>query len=66
VTAHGAPPVPAIPLPPPKPGKPTVLAIDPPPGSGLTSASLQQLAADAAQRAWELPHGESAADPELN
>jgi hypothetical protein len=38
-----------------------VLAVDPPPGSNLTSASLQQLAADAAQRAWELAHGESAA-----
>jgi hypothetical protein len=65
VTAHGEPPVPAIPLPPPRPGKPTVLAVDPPPGSGVTSASLLQLAADAAQRAWELAHGESTAGFEL-
>jgi uncharacterized Zn finger protein len=66
VTAvQGAPPLPAIPLPPPRPGRPTVLAVDPPPGSGLTSASLQQLAADAAQRAWELAHGESTAGFEL-
>ncbi len=65
VTAQGAPPVPAIPLPPPKPGRPTVLAVDPPPGSGVTSASLLQLAADAAQRAWELAHGESAAGFEI-
>jgi uncharacterized Zn finger protein len=65
VTAQGSPPVPAIPLPPPKPGRPTVLAVDPPPGSGVTSASLLQLAADAAQRAWELAHGESAAGFEI-
>jgi hypothetical protein len=65
VTAQGAPPVPAIPLPPPKPGRPTVLAVDPPPGSNLTSVSLQQLAADAAQRAWEVAHGESAAGFEI-
>jgi uncharacterized Zn finger protein len=65
VTAHGAPPVPAIPLPPPRPGRPTVLAVDPPPGSGLTSASLLQLADDAAQRAWELAHGETATSLEL-
>jgi hypothetical protein len=43
VMAHGAPPVPAIPLPLSKPGRPTVLAVDPPPGSGLTSGSLLQL-----------------------
>src|ERR1039458_2658906 len=58
VSAGGAPPMPAIPLPPPRQGRPTVLAVDPPAGSGITSTSLQRLAADAARRAWELAHGE--------
>ncbi len=66
VSADGAPPIPAIPLPPPKHGRPTVLAVDPPPGSGLTSMSLQQLAGDAAQRAWELAHGEHSTGLELS
>jgi hypothetical protein len=61
----GAPPLPAIPLPPPKPGRPTVLAVDPPAGSGLTSAALQRLAADAVQRAWEMAHGEPSTGLEL-
>jgi hypothetical protein len=65
VTAQGAPPVPAIPLPPAKPGRPTVLAVDPPPGWGVTSASLQRLAADAVQRAWALAHGEPSTGLEL-
>ncbi|MGO9658107.1 MAG: SWIM zinc finger family protein [Acidimicrobiales bacterium] len=66
VTSQGPAPVPSIPLPPPRPGRPTVLAVDPPPGSGLTSASLQHLAADAAQRAWELAHGEPSTGLELS
>jgi hypothetical protein len=66
VAADGAPPAPAVPLPPPRPGRPTVLAVDPPPGSGLTSASLRQLAGDAAQRAWELAHGERSTGLELS
>ena len=65
VSAEGAPPIPAIPLPPPRHGRPTVLAMDPPAGSGLTSMSLQQLAGDAAQRAWELAHGERSTGLEL-
>ena len=65
VSAGGAPPIPAIPLPPPKHGRPTVLAVDPPASSGLTAASLQQLAGDAAQRAWELAHGERSTGLEL-
>ena len=65
VSAGGAPPIPAIPLPPPKHGRPTVLAVDPPAGSGLTATSLQQLAGDAAQRAWELAHGEASTGLEL-
>jgi hypothetical protein len=66
VSAGGAPPMPAVPLPPPKHGRPTVLAVDPPAGSGLTSASLQRLAADAAQRAWEMAHGERSTGLELS
>jgi hypothetical protein len=66
VAAGGAPPLPAVPLPPPKPGRPTVLAVDPPPGSGLTSASLRRLAGDAAQRAWGLAHGERSTGLELS
>jgi hypothetical protein len=65
VSAGGAPLVPAVPLPPSKRGRPTVLAVDPPAGSGLSSASLQRLAADAAQRAWELAHGERSTGLEL-
>ncbi len=65
LSADGAPPIPAIPLPLAKHGRPTVLAMDPPPGSGLTPLSLQQLADDAAQRAWELAHGERSTGLEL-
>jgi hypothetical protein len=61
VTGRGAPPLPAIPLPPAKPGMPTMLAVDPPAGVGLTPAALRQLASDAAQRAWELAHGDLSA-----
>ncbi len=66
VSAGGAPPMPAIPLLPSKHGRPTVLAADPPTGSGLTSTSLQRLAADAAQRAWEMAHGERSTGLELS
>jgi len=65
VSGGGAPTIPAIPLPPPKHGRPTVLAVDPPVGSGLSSISLQQLADDAAQRAWEMAHGERSTGLEL-
>ena len=58
VSAAGVPTMPAVPLPPAKHGRPTVLAVDPPAGSGLTSASLLRLAGDAARRAWEIAHGE--------
>jgi uncharacterized Zn finger protein len=66
VAAEGIPPIPAIPLPPTTHGRPTVLAVDPPPGSGVSSMSLQQLANDAAQRAWELAHGERSTGLELS
>ena len=55
------PSLPPLPLPPPQPGRPAVLAVDPPPASGLTAEALRSLAADAATRAFELAHGADAA-----
>lgn len=49
---------PVIPLPPPRPGRPTVLAVDPPAESGLTPRGLHMLAEDAVERAWRLVRGE--------
>jgi hypothetical protein len=49
--------LPPLPLPPPQPGRPSVLAVDPPPASGVTAEALRSLAADAAVRAFELAHG---------
>jgi hypothetical protein len=66
VSADGVPPVPAIPLPPSKHGRPTILAVDPPADAGVSSESLQRLAADAAQRACELAHGEPSSGLELS
>jgi uncharacterized Zn finger protein len=60
------PTIPAVPLPPAKPGRPTVLATDPPEGSGLTADALLGLAADAVQRAWEIAHGERSTGLELS
>lgn len=51
-------PLPAVPLPPPRPGDPVPLAVDPPAGSGLRPQDLADLAADAAHRAWELCEGD--------
>ena len=50
-------PLPAPPLPPPRPGQPSVLPVDPPPGAGLRSEDLVALAADAAERAFQLATG---------
>jgi uncharacterized Zn finger protein len=50
-------PLPAPPLPPPRPGQPSVLPVDPPPGAGLRSEDLVALAADAAARAFQLANG---------
>jgi hypothetical protein len=58
-------PVPAVPLPPSKPGRPTVLAVDPPARSGLTAVALDALATDAVQRALQLAHGERSTGLEL-
>lgn len=66
LSSDGLPPLPAIPLPPTRPGRPTVLAVDPPASSGLTTGSLETLAADAAQRAWALAHGDDSSGLELS
>jgi uncharacterized Zn finger protein len=50
-------PLPAPPLPPPRPGQPSVLPVDPPPAAGLRSEDLVALAADAAARALQLATG---------
>jgi hypothetical protein len=50
-------PPPAPLLPPPRPGQPAVLPVDPPPGTGLRSEDLVALAADAAARAFQLATG---------
>lgn len=56
--ASGRPALPAVPLPPRRPGDPAPLALDPPSSSGLRRADLAELAADAAERAWSLCVGE--------
>jgi len=50
--------LPRIPAPPTSPGRPTVLGVDPPPGSPVGAEALRALAADAAARAWALAVGE--------
>jgi uncharacterized Zn finger protein len=50
-------PLPVPPLPPQRPGQPSVLPVDPPPGAGLRSEDLVALAADAAARAFQLATG---------
>ena len=51
--------LPAVPVPPRRPGQAMVLATDSPEGSGIDGAGFRVLAADAARRAWAL-----AADPD--
>ncbi|HLK00812.1 MAG TPA: SWIM zinc finger family protein [Streptosporangiaceae bacterium] len=58
--AADAPTVPAPPLPPSRPGRPAALPVDPPPWRAGLRDDLAELAADAAQRAWELAVGLSA------
>jgi len=59
--AFGAPstvgPIPVAPLPPPRPGRPAALPVDPPPWRAGLRDDLVELAADAARRAWELAIG---------
>ena len=60
-TAFGAPQspalIPAIPLPPGRPGAPAPLPVDPPPWRSGLREDLVELAADAASRAWEMAVG---------
>ncbi|MEJ7765555.1 MAG: SWIM zinc finger family protein [Acidimicrobiales bacterium] len=56
-TAAATAALPRPPLPPAAPGHPAPLAVDPPEGSGLSSADLLALAADASERAWQLATG---------
>jgi uncharacterized Zn finger protein len=49
--------LPPPPLPPPRPGRPAVLPVDPPAGSGVRRDDLVALAADAASRAFDLAAG---------
>jgi uncharacterized Zn finger protein len=62
--------LPVVPLPPPRPGDPVPLAVDPPAQSGLRPQDLADLASDAARRAWELCAAEGDGgmrlDPELD
>ena len=53
-------PIPAVPLPPRRPGAPAALPVDPPPWRPGLREDLVELAADAASRAWELAAGLSA------
>ncbi len=53
-------PIPAVPLPPRRPGAPAALPVDPPPWRPGLREDLVELAADAARRAWELAAGLSA------
>jgi uncharacterized Zn finger protein len=54
--------VPAVPAAPEAAGRPAVLPVDPPAGTGLRAEILTALAADAAVRAWELLAGEAEAE----
>lgn len=49
--------LPRPPLPPARAGHPAPVGVDPPEGSGLSTADLLALAADAAERAWQLATG---------
>jgi uncharacterized Zn finger protein len=53
-------PIPAVPLPPQRPGSAAALPVDPPPWRSGLREDLTELAADAASRAWELAVGLSA------
>jgi uncharacterized Zn finger protein len=53
-------PVPAVPLPPRRPGHPAALPVDPPPWRSGLRDDLLELAADAASRAWDMATGLSA------
>ena len=52
--------IPALPLPPARPGQPAALPVDPPASRAYLGSDLFELAADAAARAWEMAVGLSA------
>jgi uncharacterized Zn finger protein len=58
-------PLPAQPPPPRRPGRPAVLAADPPPETGVDLGALRALAADAAARALGLLQGAASSGLEL-
>ena len=58
--AKSAAAIPALPLPPHRPGAPAALPVDPPPWRSGLREDLVELAADAASRAWEMAMGLSA------
>jgi uncharacterized Zn finger protein len=58
--AESTAPIPAVPLPPRRPGVPAALPVDPPPWRSGLREELVELAADAAGRAWEMAVGLSA------
>jgi uncharacterized Zn finger protein len=59
-SAASSQPVPAVPLPPGRPGHPAALPVDPPPWRSGLRDDLLELAADAASRAWDMAMGLSA------
>ncbi|MDA8072993.1 MAG: SWIM zinc finger family protein [Actinomycetota bacterium] len=65
-TAAGPLLAPVPPVPPRRPGAPTVLGVDAPPGSGVSAAALRQLATDAAARALALALGAKSTGLELD
>ena len=58
-------PLPIAPLAPRRPGRPVVLATDPPPGTRVDIGALRALASDAAARALALLHGAASSGLEL-
>lgn len=65
-TAAGPVLAPVPPVPPRRPGAPTVLGVDAPPGSAVDAAALRQLATDTAARALALAFGASSTALELD
>ncbi|HUJ64520.1 MAG TPA: SWIM zinc finger family protein [Acidimicrobiales bacterium] len=55
-----------IPAPPRHPGRPLLVLDVAPPGSGVDTAALLALAADAARRAWALATGSATSEPDLS
>ena len=58
--------LPALPVPPAQPGRPTVLGTDPPAEAGIDPGALRRLAADAAGRALQMALGAASSALELD